>query len=131
MKWNEKVIVTSDDYKGESGRIEGYWASANVYIVNLDNGKQNIFKPCELKAVYETPEEILMNSVGKEIKSKRKLKNLTLMEAAQRMSLNGSQLCSYEKGKYIPSLGNLMKIAEGLDCELEIRFRPKRGYKAV
>lgn len=67
----------------------------------------------------------LYNEVVIQIKNLRKKRNLTQQELSYSIGLNQSAVARIENVGYEgKSVKSLLKIAEGLDCRLEIIFTP-------
>lgn len=67
-------------------------------------------------------------NVAEQIKQARKKANLTQEELAERIGLSGKMVIShYESGTRKPSLLTLEKIANALNCELEINLKRIKG----
>lgn len=69
-----------------------------------------------------------MIAIGEKIKAKRKEKGLSMEKLAKLCGLAGRDTINkYESGIKTPSFQALEKIAEALDCDLEISFKNKNS----
>lgn len=79
-----------------------------------------------LKGPYRKTNDIILikgeaiMSIGKRIKQLRKNLNLTQNVFGKKLNINSRQLARYEEGINIPSVDNLMKIADY--CEVSLDF---------
>ncbi|MHC1750701.1 MAG: helix-turn-helix domain-containing protein [Cellulosilyticaceae bacterium] len=58
-------------------------------------------------------------SAGRKIKSERKAKGLTQQKLAEKSGVTEASIRNYEQGKYIPTLFNILLIAEVLDLSID------------
>lgn len=58
-------------------------------------------------------------SIGERIKSIRKLNGMTQAELGKRCGMPDSQIGSYERGEYKPTLPTLERIAKGLGVSVK------------
>lgn len=67
-------------------------------------------------------------SIGRKIRTTRKLKNITLEELADKVGRDWSFLSQIERGRSIPSIKTLFLICGALEISLPELFR---GHKSV
>lgn len=51
---------------------------------------------------------------------------LSQRELAERVGMSPGVIGRLEAGNHSPSIDTLARVAEGLDCELDVRFKPRR-----
>lgn len=56
----------------------------------------------------------------------RNKKNMTQKELARKINTKQSNISRMENNKSMPSLTVLHRIADALDCDLDIKFKPRR-----
>lgn len=59
--------------------------------------------------------------------SMRKLKGITQQEVAERTGIKRTNIARIESGRYVPTIEVLVKLANALDMELEIRLKDKEN----
>lgn len=85
------------------------------YIIQ-DNGYEYLIE-CEKERVKDT--------ILKDYISLRKAMGFTQQEIADRTGMLRTNIVRIESGKYIPTIEVLVKLAEAMNMELEIRMVPK------
>ncbi len=70
------------------------------------------------KGLTRDPEEDLLITIGKNIRTTRKEQNLTLKQMARRTGLSVSLLSQIERAESSASVSSLFKLATALDCKL-------------
>lgn len=63
--------------------------------------------------------------LGAKVRERRDLRGLTQQELADKSGLSKVTIGQIERGNAEPSIGTLGKIAQALECELELDFLPK------
>ena len=58
-------------------------------------------------------------SIGQNIKSKREAMRLTQAELAEKVSVNQSLICQFERGTKVPTLPLGKEIADALECSID------------
>jgi transcriptional regulator with XRE-family HTH domain len=102
--------------------------STRPYIT-LEEMKRRLMRNPEFRRVYESaqPDWDLVHEVLR-MRIKRKMTQEQLAESA---GTSQSRIARIEHANDNPSLDVMKRIAEALDCKLEIRFVPKRKRKAA
>lgn len=62
--------------------------------------------------------------LGNIVKERRDLRGLTQQELADKAGLSKVTIGQIERGNAEPSTGTLSKIAQALDCSIEVNFIP-------
>lgn len=87
---------------------------------------ENLCKSERYKSIEQLPEWLCSQEVySEQIRALRKLLGMTQGQLARRAGKDPRLICNLEGGKNDPQLSTLLKAAEGLACELVIRFVPK------
>ena len=60
-----------------------------------------------------------MNKFGQLVKQARKEKNMTLKELADLVGMSANEISSIEKGKRVPRVTNISRIAKALEISYE------------
>ncbi|WP_423062567.1 helix-turn-helix domain-containing protein [Candidiatus Paracoxiella cheracis] len=96
--------------------------------------KKEVLADPEARAEYETFK--LQLDLADRLKQARKKAHLTQEKVAQRMDTQKPVVARLEaaggKGKHSPSLKTLVKYADAVGCELQVKIvRARKGKKAV
>ena len=70
------------------------------------------------KGLLTDPEEMLLETIGRNIRSARKERSLTLKQMSRRTGLSVSLLSQIERAESSASVSSLYKLARALDCPL-------------
>lgn len=62
---------------------------------------------------------------GQQLRNQRKSARFTQSELAERVGTTQAVISRYERGERDPTVEMLQRIADALDCELVIEFRPR------
>lgn len=93
-------------------------------LKNWDNIKKKWFADPKVKAEYDALETEFQ--IASEIIKARSTQNITQEELAKKIGTKGSGISRVESPGYGKvSLAMLRKIADGLNCKLEIKLIPK------
>lgn len=74
------------------------------------------------KGLLVNPEELLLLTIGQNIRRRRKACNLTLKQMSRRTGLSVSLLSQIERAESSASVSSLYKLAHALDCRLTDLF---------
>ncbi len=94
--------------------------------------KEKVFREnSELKKAYEefvaSGQTVPFTIEQVPVELVRKAQKMTQKELAARTGLAQADISELESGRRSPTVKTLMRLAEGMDMDLEIRFVPKRG----
>lgn len=74
--------------------------------------------------------DALTRALAVEVASERARRALTQVELAALCGTTQSAIARLERGSRPPRLDTLLRIANALDCELEVRLRPRTQMEA-
>ena len=91
--------------------------------MNWKEHKKRLLKDPEFAGEYEAlaPEYKLASSLIR----LRLAKGLTQEQLAKRLNTKQESIARLESGVSLPSLSTMMRVADALDAELEIKLRPR------
>lgn len=92
------------------------WADKKTRAKKLSK----IYKAAEKKKTVERSQTI--KDIGKAIREKREAKKWTTYKLAEETGIQRSHIINTENGKTNPTIESLVKIAEALNCRLEVNF---------
>jgi ribosome-binding protein aMBF1 (putative translation factor) len=67
--------------------------------------------------------------IAEQVVEQRRLRGLSQQELAELCGTTQSAIARFERGGRPPRIDTLMRIAEALDCELVVEFRPRTTSK--
>jgi transcriptional regulator with XRE-family HTH domain len=77
-----------------------------------------------------TPEEErLLASIAEQVVAQRRARELSQLELAELCGTTQSSIARFERGGRPPRVDTLLRIAQALDCELIVEFRPRTRIK--
>lgn len=79
-----------------------------------------LYKAAEKKKTEQRSQTI--KDIGKAIREKREAKKWTTYKLAEETGIERSHLINTENGKVNPTVESLIKIADALNCRLEVNF---------
>ena len=85
---------------------------------DVDEFNATLEKILRDKGLLTDPEEQLLITIGQNIRSARKDRNLTLKQMSRRTGLSVSLLSQIERAESSASVSSLYKLARALDCSL-------------
>ena len=89
---------------------------------DVDEFNQTLEKILREKGLLTDPEEELLATIGQNIRSLRKERDLTLKQVARRTGLSVSLLSQIERAESSASVSSLYKLARALDTNLTTLF---------
>jgi ribosome-binding protein aMBF1 (putative translation factor) len=92
------------------------WADKKVRAKKLSK----IYKAAEKPKTEQRSQ--LNKDIGKAIRERREAKKWTTYKLAEETGIQRSHLINTENGKVNPTISSLEKIAEALNCRLEVNF---------
>lgn len=75
------------------------------------------------KILIEPIQRITRNNVVRQYVSCRKMKKMTQEDLSKRTGISRPNIARFESGKYNPSLEMMVRIAAGLDMQLDINLQ--------
>lgn len=72
-----------------------------------------------------TEDDDFYAAITAQVVTQRGLRRLSQRELAELCGTTQSAIARFESGVRPPRLDTLLRIADALDCELEVRFRPR------
>jgi ribosome-binding protein aMBF1 (putative translation factor) len=90
---------------------------------NFDDLLEEQLKNPEFKKAYEDLE--LSSQLAEQVILLRQRRGLTQAQLADKIGTKQSGISRLENMTFLPSLAFLSRIAEALDADIEIRFKPK------
>lgn len=97
--------------------------------MNWKEHKKRLMKDPEFKDEYDALE--LENTLARELIRLRLAKGLTQEQLAAKVHTKQAGIARLESGSYLPSLSTIRKVADGLDAEVNVTFRPKKKRSEV
>jgi len=93
--------------------------------MNLEEYKKQLVKNPDFKKAFDglEPESALAAALIR----LRLVKGLTQEQLATLLNTKQESIARLERGKSLPSLNTVRKVANALDAELEITLRPRRN----
>ncbi len=85
---------------------------------DVDEFNSTLEKILRQRGLLTDPEEQLLNTIGRNIRSARKDRKLTLKQMSRRTGLSVSLLSQIERAESSASVSSLYKLAQALDCSL-------------
>lgn len=73
--------------------------------------------------------ERLLAAIAEQVVAQRRARDLSQQELAELCGTTQSAIARFERGGRPPRVDTLLRIAEALDCELVIEFRPRTKTK--
>lgn len=67
--------------------------------------------------------------IAEQVVAQRKARNLSQQQLAELCGTTQSAIARFERGGRPPRMDNLLRMAEALDCELVVEFRPRTRTK--
>ena len=67
--------------------------------------------------------------IADQVIEQRRARNLSQQELAELCGTTQSAIARFERGGRPPKIDTLLRIAEALDCELVVEFRPRTRAK--
>jgi len=74
-------------------------------------------------------DKILLKEIAGQIKKHRKTNNLTQLELAKKINVHKNTIRNFEKGKTIPDIKDLLKIAEVFNISISTLFEDEKAIK--
>jgi transcriptional regulator with XRE-family HTH domain len=62
---------------------------------------------------------------GRLLKDRREQLGLTQQQLAARLGIHQPAIASLEAGRYPPNIDSLRRVADALDCDLDVQLRPR------
>lgn len=78
-----------------------------------------------LRGGHEHPEADAIKAIASQVTEQRLARDLSQRELAELCGTTQSAIARFEAAERPPRLDTLLRIARALDCELEVRFRPR------
>src|SRR5262245_2123144 len=69
--------------------------------------------------------------IAEQVVEQRRVRELSQRELAELCGTTQSAIARFERGGRPPKIDTLLRIAEALDCELVVEFRPRTKAKGV
>jgi DNA-binding NtrC family response regulator len=85
---------------------------------DIDEFTESLERILREKGLLIDPEEKLLETIGQNLRERRKECNLTLKETARRTGLSVSLLSQIERAESSASVSSLYKLARAFDCQL-------------
>ena len=89
---------------------------------DVDEFNETLERILRKKGLFTDPEEQLLVTIGKNLRSMRKEQDLTLKQMSRRTGLSVSLLSQIERAESSASVSSLYKLARALDCRLTTLF---------
>jgi transcriptional regulator with XRE-family HTH domain len=86
----------------------------------MQSRKNKIFRPVNQQTVIE--DAVLRAIIAKKLKLLRKLEHLSQTELAGLVGCQQAGIARIEKGRVLPSLYTLIRIAKAFNRQLEVKF---------
>jgi ribosome-binding protein aMBF1 (putative translation factor) len=77
----------------------------------------------------EPEEGWLFARIAEQVVAQRRARDLSQQELAELCGTTQSSIARFERGGRPPRIDTLLRIAEALDCELIVEFRPRTKTK--
>jgi transcriptional regulator with XRE-family HTH domain len=74
---------------------------------------------------------VRINEVGTFLKNHRWDNRMRQKQMAHKLGIDNSVLSAIERGSRQPNTHTLLLLARGLDCELDIQFKPKMESSSI
>ena len=74
-------------------------------------------------------EERLLAWIAEQVVTQRRARELSQQELAELCGTTQSSIARFERGGRPPRVDTLLRVAEALDCELIVEFRPRTKTK--
>jgi ribosome-binding protein aMBF1 (putative translation factor) len=82
--------------------------------------------------VAGAPEEgWLFAAIAEQVVEQRRARDLSQQELADLVGTTQSAIARFERGGRPPRIDTLLRMAEALDCELVVQFRPRTKTKGA
>ena len=98
-----------------SGKLQGYYGI--VWNDFIDIETETIYQNGHTVEIHEKQAVV---KVGEAVEAARKKKKVSQFELSQRTGIHQAEISKLERGISNPSVKTLERIAEALDCKLEI-----------
>jgi len=83
-----------------------------------------------MKRILGEPEEgWFFARIAEQVVEQRRARSLSQQELARLCGTTQSAIARFERGGRPPRIDTLLRIAEALDCELVVEFRPRTRAK--
>ncbi|SRR6266536_384087 len=79
----------------------------------------------------EPEEGWLFAAIAEQVVAQRRARNLSQQELADLCGTTQSAIARFERGGRPPRIDTLMRMANALDCELVVEFRPRTKAKGA
>ena len=125
----EKLIPTIPVYEELRNRklftsghldLDGY---AIIWNDRIDTSVDGVFDYGEVVGKIKVPTR---NILGMQIQEIREQKEMSQTELSKRTHIDQGDLSKIEDGQKNITLSTLERLADGLDCEIEIKFKKKK-----
>ncbi|MGD0165702.1 MAG: helix-turn-helix transcriptional regulator [Gaiellaceae bacterium] len=74
---------------------------------------------------YDDPDKRLIGEIADQVSEQRIARDLSQKELAELCATSQPAIARLESGVHPPRIDTLQRIANALDCELEVRLRPR------
>lgn len=122
-----RELYERDLTQSEFARRVGVSPSAISTYVNGKYTPYDRTKDRIMRALGYEPETPKIETIGDAIYTLLRAHGVSQAQLSRRTDLSEWSISMYITGKRIPTVGNLVKIATALDCELKIAFEDKEG----
>jgi ribosome-binding protein aMBF1 (putative translation factor) len=83
------------------------------------------------RAAGQPDEGWFFAAIAEQVVDQRRARNLSQQELADLCGTTQSAIARFERGGRPPRVDTLLRIAEALDCELVVQFRPRTKTKGA
>lgn len=78
---------------------------------------------------YDDPDKRLIGEIAEQVAEQRIARDLSQKELAELCATSQPAIARLEAGARPPRIDTLQRVANALDCELEVRLRPRTKTK--
>ena len=78
---------------------------------------------------YDDPDKRLIGDIAEQVSEQRVARDLSQKELAKLCATSQPAIARLEAGVRPPRIDTLQRVANALDCELEVRLRPRTKTK--
>ena len=78
---------------------------------------------------YDDPDKRLIGEIAEQVSEQRVARDLSQKELAELCATSQPAIARLEAGVRPPRIDTLQRVANALDCELEVRLRPRTRTK--
>jgi ribosome-binding protein aMBF1 (putative translation factor) len=78
---------------------------------------------------YDDPDKRLIGEIAEQVVAQRIARDLSQKELAELCATSQPAIARLESGSRPPRIDTLQRVSQALDCELEVRLRPRTKTK--